>query len=140
MKRHILVIDDDKIFNLMAGVMLREMGTVAKPRCFTDARNAMEYLRQHGGADTEFLVFLDINMPTMSGWEMLDRMETLPNYRSIHVVIVTSSVDRADRKRALGFDLVIDYMIKPLKREVLSGLKQHEKSAAFFCVDGRHLP
>ena len=132
MKLRVLVIDDDEIFNLMADVILRNLGFTAHPKCFSNGQEALGYISQHHEADITYLIFLDINMPTMSGWEVLDQLQTLPNHHHIHVVIVTSSIDHADQKKASDFDHVIDYMIKPLQREKLSTLKQHKKIAPFF--------
>jgi|SRR5690606_10667033 len=132
MELRVLIIDDDVIFNLMADVMLRDTGITARPRCFTDAHEALAYINQHNHADTTYLLFLDINMPTMSGWEVLEHLRALTNRANIHVVIVTSSIDSADKKRASDFEQVIDYMIKPLKREKLATLKHHKKIASFF--------
>ena len=128
----VLVVDDDKIFNLMANVLLRELGIASHPHCFTDARDALAYIDQHKVSETTYLIFLDINMPTMSGWEMLTRLEALPNYRDIHVVIVTSSIDSTDKKTANRFGQIIDYMIKPLNRGKLAALKHHQKIESFF--------
>ncbi|MEC3878544.1 response regulator [Parapedobacter sp. 10938] len=132
MELHVLVIDDDEIFNLMADVILRDLGIATHPRCFTNGQDAIAHINRHNGPDDCYLLFLDINMPAMSGWEVLDQLDKLPNHHHIHVVIVTSSIDRADQKTASGFELVIDYMIKPLKREQLDMLKQHKKIAPFF--------
>lgn len=132
MELHVLVVDDDNIFNLMADVFLRNLGITANPHCFTSGQEALAYINRHTENDISFLLFLDINMPAMSGWAVLNVLQQLPNRHRIHVVIVTSSIDRADRKSARSFPLVIDYMIKPLKREKLVSLKQHEKIAPFF--------
>lgn len=126
----VLVIDDDEIFNLMADFILRDVGITTHPRCFTNGREALAYLDRQNEAHTTYLLFLDINMPTMNGWEILDHLKALPNH--VHVVIVTSSIDRADKDKALAFEQVIGYMIKPLKRELLSALKNHKKIARFF--------
>ncbi|HWK99117.1 MAG TPA: response regulator [Parapedobacter sp.] len=132
MELRVLIIDDDDIFNLMADIILRDLGITAQPRCFTDAHEALAYINQHNRTSTTYLLFLDINMPIMSGWEVLDCLQALPNQHNIHVVIVTSSIDSADKKRASDFEQVIDYMIKPLKREKLAALKRHRKIASFF--------
>ncbi len=135
MKLRVLVIDDDEIFNLMADILLRDLGITTRPQCFTSGQEALAYLSRQGATDTTYLLFLDINMPTMSGWEVLECLQALPNQQRIHVVIVTSSIDGADERRALGFAQVIDYMIKPLQREKLSALKRYRKLAAFFRQD-----
>lgn len=127
-----LVVDDDAIFNLMADVLLRDLGIASRPHCFTDAQEALTYINQHNHATMTYLLFLDINMSIMSGWEMLDNLQVLPNHHNIHVVMVTSSIDSADKKRASNYEQVIDYMIKPLKREKLAALKCHKKIASFF--------
>ncbi|MGV3762632.1 response regulator [Parapedobacter sp.] len=132
MELRVLVVDDDEIFNLMADIMLRNLRITTRPRCFTNGQEAITYINEHNEPDVCYLLFLDINMPTMSGWEVLDQLQRLPNHHHIHVVIVTSSIDRADEKTAAAFELVIDYMIKPLKREKLEMLKQHKKMAPFF--------
>src|SRR5690606_23194827 len=90
------------------------------------AQEALMYINQYNQPAITYLIFLDINMAIMTGWEMLERLQALPNHQNIHVVIVTSSIDSADKKRASGFKQVIDYMIKPLKQESLTGLTQHE--------------
>lgn len=136
MELQVLVVDDDNIFNLMANVLLRELGIASHPHCFTDAQDALAYIDQHNDAETTYLIFLDINMPTMSGWEMLARLEALPNHRNIHVVIVTSSIDSTDQKTATRFGQIIDYMIKPLNRKKLAALKQHKKIKSFFPTGG----
>lgn len=132
MKLRVLVIDDDEIFNLMADVVLRSVGMATHPRCFTSGEEALAYINQHSGGGASFLLFLDINMPTMSGWEVLDAVRSLPYAHRIHVVIVTSSIDSADKKKAANYEQVIDYMVKPLNREKLASLKQHDKIAPFF--------
>lgn len=132
MKLRVLVIDDDEIFNLMADVVLRNLGLATDPKCFTSGQDALTYINMYSDATVSYLLFLDINMPTMSGWEVLDTIQSLPYADRIHVVIVTSSIDRADKRKASNFEQVIDYMVKPLKREKLATLKQHEKIAPFF--------
>lgn len=132
MELQVLVVDDDNIFNLMANVLLRDLGISPQPHCFTDAGAALEYINQHSNPDATYLIFLDINMPTMSGWEMLTRLAALPNHQKVHVVMVTSSIDSTDKKKAANFQQVIDYMIKPLNREKLAALKSHNKLESFF--------
>ena len=132
MELRVLVIDDDEIFNLMADVMLRDLGISAHPQCFTSGQEALTYINREASSAVTYLIFLDINMPTMSGWEVLDYLAALPNHHRVHVVVVTSSIDRADKQKALTYTHVIDYMVKPLKKEALSTLKHQEKLAPFF--------
>ena len=132
MELRVLVIDDDAIFNLMTDAVLRNIGITAHPKCFTCGQEALTYIIQENNLDITYLVFLDINMPTISGWEVLGQLQQLPIRHRIHVVMVTSSIDRADKNRASEFEQVIDYMVKPLKREKLATLKQHKKIVPFF--------
>ena len=132
MQLRVLVIDDDEIFNLMTKVILRDLGISATPLCFTSGQEALADIDQHHGMNIAYLLFLDINMPTMSGWQVLDSLQLLPNYQNIYVVIVTSSIDRSDKERALNYPSVIEFMTKPLKRDSLTLLKGHKKIAAFF--------
>ncbi|HWK58536.1 MAG TPA: response regulator [Parapedobacter sp.] len=135
MELRVLVIDDDTIFNLMADVILRDLGITTQPQCFTSGQEALAYISQHDHADITYLLFLDINMPIMTGWEVLDCLQSMPHHHRIHVVIVTSSINRADQKAARASKFVIDYMIKPLKRDILATLKSHKKIAPFFLAN-----
>ena len=100
MELRVLIIDDDEIFNLMADVMLRDLGITTHPQRFTSGQEAIAHINRHKGPETCYLLFLDINMPAMSGWDVLDQLQKLPNHHHIHVVIVTSSIDRADENKA----------------------------------------
>ena len=132
MQLRVLVIDDDEMFNLMTKVILRDLGVSSAPQCFISGQEALADIDQHQGSDVAYLLFLDINMPTMSGWDVLDYLQASSYHQHIHVVIVTSSIDHADRERAFRYPRVIDFMTKPLKRESLASLKAHKKIAAFF--------
>lgn len=127
-----MVVDDDKIFNLMATILLRNTGITDNPISCTNGQEALALLRQSTSQETEFLLFLDINMPAMSGWEVLALLETFDKQNRIYVVMVTSSIDKADRARAMAHERVIGYMIKPIARKKLVALKSTSKLARFF--------
>lgn len=132
MKLRVMVIDDDKIFNLMAAILLRDTGITTNPISCTSGQEALTLLRHYAVEDTAFLLFLDINMPMMSGWEVLALLEGLPYLTPIYVVMVTSSIDEADKAKAMAHERVIDYMVKPIKREKLMALKSSFALTDFF--------
>ena len=127
-----MVIDDDKIFNLMAEVLLHDAGITTNPITCTSGQEALELLKQQLAKNRTFLLFLDINMPLMTGWEVLDALDEFSHQSDIHVVMVTSSFDKSDKKKALTYEQLIGYMIKPIKREHLLALKKSEALAPFF--------
>lgn len=115
----VCLIDDDPINNLLCEVMLRKSGYANEINVFLSGEEALGWLEMQPASAWPDVIFLDINMPGLDGWDVLKRLETLA--RPVRVKMLTSSVSDADRKKALGYPLVDDYLLKPLKREYLMG-------------------
>jgi CheY-like chemotaxis protein len=69
------------------------------------------------------IIFLDLHMPIMGGWEFLNEFMKIRNNfeKKISVYVVSSSIDPQDLERAKSFEMVTDYLIKPI------ALKKFEK-------------
>ncbi|HTJ12303.1 MAG TPA: response regulator [Dinghuibacter sp.] len=67
------------------------------------------------------LIFLDINMPGMSGFDFLDEYRHLPENirKKCIIMMLTTSMDSEDKKRAEGNQFVAKFLNKPLDREKL---------------------
>ncbi|SEM67061.1 Response regulator receiver domain-containing protein [bacterium A37T11] len=123
MESHVLVVDDDPIFNMMAKVLLKNSGITENPCIFSDGKAALSYLESIAVSGQQIVLFLDINMPVVSGWDVLNYLQAHPLCNQIQVVMVTSSIDNADKKKAMSYPLVIDFLVKPLKLDSLENVK-----------------
>lgn len=70
------------------------------------------------------IIFLDINMPIMNGWEFLEEFGKLRSSlkKKIDIYLLSSSTDKEDIDRAKSNSLVIDYIVKPLTSEWLENI------------------
>jgi two-component system, chemotaxis family, response regulator Rcp1 len=94
---------------------LRESHSTHHLNVVENGTDALAFLRRHGtyaAAPRPDLVLLDLNLPMISGYEVLTAIKTDPALRRIPVVILTSSAAEADRSRSteLGAD---GYVTKP---------------------------
>ncbi|MBL0883973.1 MAG: response regulator [Chitinophagaceae bacterium] len=127
----VCLIDDDKIYQFTAKKMLEATGMAKDIRSFYDGSEAIAFFSGENSKDPENLpdvIFLDINMPIMNGWEFLEEYEKIKNYfpKSMALYVVSSSVDDADIRRSRQYDSVTDYIVKPITRmryqELLEGI------------------
>jgi CheY-like chemotaxis protein len=121
------IIDDDKIYvNLVKKII--EIKKLSKNLLiFKNGREALDHFKLILENATEDvlpdIIFLDINMPVMDGWEFLNEFIKIKNNfeKKITLYVVSSSIDPRDLERAKSFNLVTDYLIKPIE------LKKFEK-------------
>ncbi|MGY5845849.1 response regulator [Salegentibacter sp. HM20] len=121
------IIDDDKIYvNLVRKII--EIKKLSKNLIiFKNGREALEYFQKNLSSLSEDslpeIIFLDLNMPVMDGWEFLNEFIKIKNELSkkIQLYVVSSSIDPRDLERAKSFNMVTDYLIKPIE------LKKFEK-------------
>lgn len=127
----VLIIDDDDIVLLVERKMLQRCKISAQPLSFKGGQPALEYL---GGApiNEEILILLDINMPEMSGWEFLSRLEKLDKKNKIFVIMVTSSVDRYDKEIAQKYSRVVGFIEKPITADNCEKIKLIEEISGYF--------
>jgi CheY-like chemotaxis protein len=71
------------------------------------------------------LIFLDLNMPVMGGWEFLDSFSTsdYSDYNSTKVIILSSTIDPEDLEKSKKYPMVIDFLSKPISKEMLEYIK-----------------
>lgn len=117
-----IVIDDDPFNNKICTLFLRKYFGDVAVQTFTEPEAAIHYLAGHTNGPEPSIVLLDINMPTMTGWEFLDEYEYLDASvkNSLRVYILSSSVDERDKERAAQNKNVVDYLIKPLTADVVT--------------------
>ena len=112
-----IVIDDDKFSNMLCSHIIGSALPDATVHTFLDPEEALQFI-----SSTDFsivgnmILLLDINMPVLSGWDVLDRIAAMDesNQNALRIYMFSSSVDKRDRTRALGNKLVRDYIEKPL--------------------------
>lgn len=114
----ILLIDDNEADNFLHKIVIEKMGICEKVDVVNDGVQALAYLRNENNTAPE-LIFLDINMPKMDGWEFLDHYRLLDSTRKSKAVVLmlTTSENPKDRDRAMRIDEVKGYEPKPLTRD-----------------------
>jgi CheY-like chemotaxis protein len=126
----ILLIDDDEPTNFLNRLTLEQVGCARRIHTAQSGQEALDYLRDT--ASRPDLIFLDINMPAMDGWEFLDRYRTLPPARKADIVLImlTTSLNPDDEKRTLAIPEVTGFEHKPLGHDQLNGLLKKYFSAS----------
>lgn len=130
----ILVIDDDDIILFIHRTMIKNCGLDADVEYFLSAELALKYILDHKETHS-FLLLLDINMPVMTGWDLLDLLKDCEFKENINVVLVTSSINEADRTKADTYQQVHGYLTKPVKMTDLVALQAHKKMQGFFTAN-----
>lgn len=121
----LLIIDDDDINNFLLGHLLKKSEYPVEFKMFTDPVMGVDYITNSLTADREVdLLLLDINMPQMTGWEVLNalRREGQGLQKVKKIYMLSSSVHTADMEQAEEYSEVSGFISKPITLEFLSGL------------------
>ena len=123
MKRKILIVDDDRP---MLDMMKQTLGPYYEVLSAASGSEALRLLRSAGTAGTEIpdLILLDIDMPCMNGYEVLERMNGDEALRKIPVVFLTGLTDEQAEMKGLSHN-VLNYLKKPVGMRVLLMRVQH---------------
>lgn len=137
--KNVVLIDDCKATNYIHRLIIEKYGFAETISEFMNGKEAMDYLSTK--VDGEFpkpeLIFLDLNMPVMNGWEFLESYKHLPSDQQVGVVVVmlTTSLNPDDEAQADDIDGVKAFSSKPLTTEKLDGVL-----AEFYPRSVRELP
>jgi CheY-like chemotaxis protein len=108
---HVLLVEDEPLTALVTASALRELPDVAKVTIAVDGADALDRLRSGAIAHDRLVILTDLNMPRMTGLELLDELKKIPSLRDKPVAVMTTSTDPADREAALAHR-VAGYFIK----------------------------
>lgn len=121
----ILLIDDDEINNFTVNAIFRQVDFINSYVIKESGWDALDYLKSVDKKD-EFpdLIFVDINMPEMDGFEFVERYEAMfwPQHQNTKINMLSSSMSERDREKSLNFSCVTEYVYKPLTERKLAEL------------------
>lgn len=117
----VLLVDDDDIVNSINKVIIKHAKFADEIVSETIASKALEYIEEQKTSGTlPELIFLDINMPEMNGWDFMEEYEKLELHEDgPRIIMLTSSINPRDENRASLLDGITDFMTKPLSPELL---------------------
>ncbi len=120
----LILVDDDPAYLQLHEILVKKSGFHNQPILFDSGIKAIDYLEQELDSDRTILLFLDIYMKDIDGWDVLDYIESRGLPEKVKVMLVSSSVDLYDKRKALKYNTVIEYIEKPLVLPYLERLKE----------------
>ncbi len=119
----VLLIDDDQATNFLHEIVIKKMDCTHNVVSVLSGKAALDYLKsQEDGKNPQpELIFLDINMPAMNGWEFLDEYAKLESYEKGGVVLMmlTTSLNPDDKEKSKNLPHVSGFMNKPLTEKLM---------------------
>lgn len=124
----ILCIDDDPITLMLCKKVISKTSFSKEIATAKNGEEALKYfdtIKVTNSINKTQLIFLDLNMPLMDGWGFLDNFGT-SKYAEFHntkIIILSSTIDPDDFEKSKKYPLVIDFLSKPISKEMLESLK-----------------
>ena len=120
-----MLVDDDLACNAFHSLAVKQSGLCEQVRTATNGRKALDYIKNtitdQGAHPRPNLIYLDINMPGMNGFEFLEEYKHLAEdiKSGIVVIMLTTSFNPDDKEKALSYKEVSEFRNKPLTAELL---------------------
>lgn len=117
----VFVVDDDPITVFGIKKMLDTLGLCKTIITHSNGKKALDGIKDRIASDLEVpeVIFLDINMPVMDGWQFLEEFLAIPLQKTVRINVLTSSIDPLDRQNWESFRVrthhFIDFINKPLR-------------------------
>ncbi len=119
----VLMIDDDNDTLEIYRLLIEKTTYYDRFVTINDPYQALEWLKEQA-SDPELFpqyILLDLNMPELNGVEFLQAFEKEVNYSQLNtkIIVLTSSVRERERREALEYASVSEFISKPLSKEKL---------------------
>jgi len=112
----VMLVDDDEASNFLSETILSDMQAANEIAVAGDGLAATSLIKNESCPD---IIFLDIRMPRMDGFDFLEYLSKLGCCQKTKVIMLTSSLRKEDKEKALQYENVLDYFEKPLTEEIV---------------------
>ena len=114
----VMLVDDNLINNFVMKQVISNVDEQLQVWDYTDPQQALQLLNQVNPT----IIFLDLNMPLLDGWQFLESMVAQNSHHKVY--ILTSSTSELDRKRSTAYSNVVSLLNKPLDQEKVAAILQ----------------
>ena len=114
--KSLYLIDDDEVVVYLTRNLFKQYDLCDRVEIFSSGQHALAQLDAliTLGEELPEVILVDLNMPVMSGWEFLEKLQTLLGHKTVPVFVFSSSINPVDKERSFKYPIVIDYIQKPL--------------------------
>ncbi len=122
----ILCIDDDPITLMLCKKVISKTSFSKETITAQNGEEALKYFNNikesNNSESLPQLIFLDLNMPIMGGWEFLDCFSNsqYDTYNKTKIIVLSSTIDPEDLEKAKKYPMVIDFLSKPISISMLA--------------------
>lgn len=121
------LIDDDGLSNYLNTSLLGIMSFAQSIVTLTTVQEALDSLALavQGKMDMPDIIFLDMEMPGLNGWDFLETFRMHPESvkKECRIFMLSSSINEADALKAKQYKDMCDFIVKPLSQEVVKSIK-----------------
>jgi CheY-like chemotaxis protein len=122
--KSVMLVDDNPMDNLVNRQLIESAGFAMKVNKYETAKDTLEFLKKASADELPEIIFLDIIMPEMDGFQFLEEFEKLGEgiTKKCRVILLSTSDSFKDLNRANKNRLVKKFLNKPLTIEMLSAI------------------
>jgi len=117
-KKSSWLIDDDPIFVFALSKMLKRLNLFSEITVFENGKAALDVIEQDPSRIPD-VIFLDLNMPIMDGWQFLEKIEGTQFVNKIEILVLSSTVDPHDIDRIGKHSKIKTFLPKPISLDKL---------------------
>lgn len=128
--RKYIIVDDDPINNIICSMAIKRTLGEVNTKTFSVPEEGLAFIQNEYIKNLHpAILFLDINMPTLTGWEFMEQFEKFSAEikNQITIYILSSSVDQRDKDKANANAYIKGFISKPLTREMILTVAEPEK-------------
>ena len=111
--------------------MLKKVDFSDEVMVFHNGQEAIDALLDllNSGGTLPSVIFLDLNMPIKDGWGFLDDFVKIPhhNREQVTIYVLSSSINASDRIRAEQYEMVSNYIVKPITENQLRAILEKQR-------------
>jgi two-component SAPR family response regulator len=131
MKNHLsyIIVDDDPTNNMICNMSLKNALGAVEAKIFTEPEEGLLYIKNNFNINSDqTILFLDLNMPTLTGWQFLERYDDFSDEvkKQINIYLLSSSIDKRDWDKSKKNKYVKGFLVKPMYPETILSIDAKE--------------